>query len=258
MAAIGCGMSPGNGGPPRWPVSVGTSSSCCASSSGITGVQVAAVSVKPWMRRSGSFTAHTLTVVVDQLDIRPRRVEHERAVVTRVVLGPLAWCAVVRLASGDSGRVELVHQLVGIRAEREVQPVRQRSPVVDQCEAGVALAEVHALRMRLRRPSLEAAVWSDRLVEPAVRVQISDPDPEVVDPPRLDSSREVHGLDTVPIRIEQEAAVVVVRVLALARLAVALVARVDAGAPKRVDLVARLRRERDVQSGRDRWGLGDR
>jgi hypothetical protein len=62
----------------------------------------------------------------------------------------------------------------------------------------------------------------------------------------------VDGLDAVAVRVAQERAVVVLAVLTpLARRAVVGEARVDAGLPEVVDLLARGRAERDVQPARD-------
>ncbi|HYH58786.1 MAG TPA: hypothetical protein VD790_06155 [Thermoleophilaceae bacterium] len=46
--------SPSSGGPPAWPGSVGASTSWCASSFASTSSHVRHVSVKPWIRTSGS------------------------------------------------------------------------------------------------------------------------------------------------------------------------------------------------------------
>src|SRR5215207_545895 len=59
-------------------------------------------------------------VVVDDLDVVPVGVEHERAVVARVIDGALAGRAVVLVACGERGGVERAHRGVLARGEREV------------------------------------------------------------------------------------------------------------------------------------------
>src|SRR5919108_6420759 len=59
-------------------------------------------------------------VVVDDLDVVPVRVEHERAVVARVVNRALAGRALVLVARGERGSVERAHRGVLARGEREV------------------------------------------------------------------------------------------------------------------------------------------
>jgi hypothetical protein len=83
-------------------------------------------------------------------------------------------------------------------------------------------------------------------------VEIAHADPEVVDRPLAGADTAVgHGLDAVPVGVEQEGAVVVRGVLRpCARLAVAVVAGVHAAPPERVDLLPRRRDERDVQVAR--------
>jgi len=58
--------------------------------------------------------------VVDDLDVVPIGVEDERAVVARVVNGSLAGAAVVLVAGGNRGGVELPHGPVVLRRERWV------------------------------------------------------------------------------------------------------------------------------------------
>jgi hypothetical protein len=83
----------------------------------------------------------------------------------------------------------------------------------------------------------------------------------VVDVP-LPQVAVVHGLDAVPLRVEQEAAVVDGAVhRSRPGLAVGRVPGVDAGAPEGVDVLPRRRRERDVEPGRgglSRRGFGER
>jgi hypothetical protein len=58
-------------------------------------------------------------VVVDDLDVVAVRVEHEGAVVARVVDGALAGGAVVLVARGERGGVERPHGGVLVRGEGE-------------------------------------------------------------------------------------------------------------------------------------------
>ena len=75
-------------------------------------------------------------------------------------------------------------------------------------------------------PTRKPAAWSDRLVELRRRLDVGDADPEVVDVAAVPERAVVDSLDAVPVRIEEEGAVVVVAVLRpQAGLAVALVAR---------------------------------
>ena len=101
---------------------------------------------------------------------------------------------------------------------------------------------------------LEAAEGRDELVEALRRFDIPNPDPEMVDgavAARL--VRMVDRLRAVGVRVEEEPAVVVVAVLGpRAGLAVAPVARGQAGAPELVDDVARSGRDADVEASRHR------
>jgi hypothetical protein len=128
-------------------------------------------------------------------------------------------------------------------------------------ERAIVLRDVEALgALALDR---EVERRGDRPVEGVRALEIADADPEVVDDGVARAQDPVvQGLDTVAVGIEQERAVVVLRVdRARPRLAVAGVARVDAGLPDPIDLVARARHERDVQPagrGARRAGLCDR
>jgi hypothetical protein len=57
-------------------------------------------------RRASLAIHNSLPVVVDDLDVVPVRVEHERAVAARVIDGALAWRAVVLVARRERGGVE--------------------------------------------------------------------------------------------------------------------------------------------------------
>ena len=67
--------------------------------------------------------------MVDELDVVAVRVEYERAVVARVVLGALAGGAVVLVARGERGGVEGPHRGVRVRGEREVDVLGKRALV---------------------------------------------------------------------------------------------------------------------------------
>src|SRR3954451_6477031 len=65
-------------------------------------------------------------VVVDDLDVVPVRIEHERAVVALVVDRALARRAVVLVARRERRGVEGAHRGVLTRGAREVDVLRQR------------------------------------------------------------------------------------------------------------------------------------
>src|SRR5690242_5495116 len=82
-------------------------------------------------------TARSLApVVADDLDVVAVGVENERAVVAGVV-APLSRLAVVAIARGDEGSVELVHRRVVRGAEGEVHVLGRRPVVVDDAERAV-------------------------------------------------------------------------------------------------------------------------
>jgi hypothetical protein len=89
---------------------------------------------------------------------------------------------------------------------------------------------------------------------------VGDPDPQVVDHAAAGDEIVVDRLGAVAVGVEQEAAVVVRPVLRTQPgLAVVAVARVDAGLAERVDVLARRRREADVEaSGRRLRGVRGR
>jgi hypothetical protein len=88
-------------------------------------------------------------------------------------------------------------------------------------------------------PQAEAAEGRDRLVEAARRLEVCDPDPEVVDHAGLTDVAVVHGLRAIAVRVEEERAVVVLAVLGpWPRLAVARVSRLGARVPEGVHVRA--------------------
>jgi hypothetical protein len=84
--------------------------------------------------------------VVDDLDVVTIRIEHERPVVARVVDGALAGHAVVPVARGERGSVEGPHGGVRVRGERQMDVLGERAIVANDREAGVLVAELHAIR----------------------------------------------------------------------------------------------------------------
>src|SRR5918994_5458051 len=78
------------------------------------------------------FAWRSSPVVVDDLDVVPVRVEHERAVVARVVDRALARRAVVLVARRERGGVERAHRGVLARGKRELDVLRERPLVPDE------------------------------------------------------------------------------------------------------------------------------
>src|SRR4051794_33022072 len=192
-------------------------------------------------------------VVVDDLDVVPIRVEHEGAVVARVIDRALARGSVVLVPRRERGGVEGAHRGVLLRGEREVDVLRERPLVPDEREAVVRAGQLHAARVIVRQA--EPGVRRDRRVEAPGGLRVTDADPEVVDAAVgygvLASA--VDGLDAVAVGVEQEPAVVRRAVLrARPRRAVLAVPRVDAGLPERVDLRAVAGAEADVEPARQR------
>jgi hypothetical protein len=98
-----------------------------------------------------------------------------------------------------------------------------------------------------------AGVWRDELVEAPGGGDVGDADPEVVDVPRRADLAVMDGFRAVAVRIQEEAAEVVVAVLGPRPWgAVVAVPRLGAGPPERVDVLARARAEADVQAARHR------
>src|SRR5215211_4559528 len=151
-------------------------------------------------------------VVVYGLDVVAVGVEHERAVIADVVDRPFSGRAVVFVAGRDGDAVERVHGRVVGHAEREVQMLRPRAPVLHERERASGADDVEALRPRVR--DAHADHGRNRLVEPLRRRHVGDPDPHVVDDvlagPRL---LGVDRLGAVAVRGEQKAAVIALRVL---------------------------------------------
>ena len=117
-------------------------------------------------------------VVVDDLDVVPVGVQHERAVVARVVDGALARTAVVLVARGERGGVERPDGRVVSCRERDVDVLRERPVVMDEREAVGRAGELHAAGLVGRQA--ESRVRGDRRVEALGRRGVADADPEVV------------------------------------------------------------------------------
>ena len=116
--------------------------------------------------------------MVDDLDVVAVGVEHERAVVAEVILGPLARRAVVPVASLREDAPELVDVIVRRRSERDVQAGRGRT-------VAARLLDRELLPLREALLLVERAVELDRGERQAVEAlrlgQIRDVDRAVVD-----------------------------------------------------------------------------
>src|SRR4051794_34394671 len=147
-------------------------------------------------------------VVVDDLDVVPVRVEHERAVVARVIDRALARSAVVLVAGSERGGVERAHRGVLARAEREVDMLGERPLVADEREAVVGAGQLHAAGVVVCQA--EPGVRGDRRVEAPGRLRVADANPQVVDAAGGYGVLAVivDRLDAVAVGVEQEGAVV--------------------------------------------------
>src|SRR5215218_6414648 len=191
---------------------------------------------------------HSSPVVVDDLDVVPVRVEHERAVVARVVDRALARRAVVLVARRERDGVKRAHRGVLARREREVDVLRERPLIPDEREPVVRAGHLHAAGIVARQA--EPGMRGDRRVEASGGLQVADADPQVVDVAGGHGllAAAVDRLDAVAVGVEQEPAVVRRAVLrARPRRAVVAVPRVDTRLPKRVDLGAVAGAEADVE-----------
>src|SRR3954451_7023155 len=118
-------------------------------------------------------------VVVDDLDVVPVRVEHERAVVARVIGRALARRAVVLVARRERSGVERAHRGVLARGEREVDVLRERPGVPGGRGGEVRAGQLHPAGVVVRQA--EPGVRGDRRVEAPGGRQVADADPQVVD-----------------------------------------------------------------------------
>jgi len=94
---------------------------------------------------------NSVPVVLDDLDFVPVRVEHERAVVARVVDGALAWRAVVLVARRERGGVERAYSGLLARRERKVDVLSERPLIADEREAVVRAGELDAAGLVVRQ-----------------------------------------------------------------------------------------------------------
>src|ERR671934_2100645 len=90
-------------------------------------------------------------VVVDELDVVPVWVEHERAVVARVIDRALARRAMVLVARRERSGMERAHRGVLACGESEVDVLREWPLVPDEREAVVRGGELHALGLVARQ-----------------------------------------------------------------------------------------------------------
>src|SRR5437899_5921573 len=197
----------------------------------------------------GGLVGHgSAPVVVDDLDVVPVRVEHERAVVARVVDRALAGRAVVLVARRERGGVERAHRGVLAGGEREVDVLRERPLVPDEREAVVRAGQLHAAGLVVRQA--EPGVRGNRRVEAPGGLRVAYAEPQVVDAAVRHGvlAVAVDRLDAVAVGVEQEPAVVRRAVLpARPRRALVTVPRVDARLPERVDLRPVARAEAGVE-----------
>src|SRR5262245_34179510 len=133
-------------------------------------------------------------VVTDRLDVVPVGIEHEGAVVARVVLGTLAGRAVVAVPGGDCDAVELVHGRVVRRGEADVRVPRGLSRHEPENAAGDAEAD-DAFRL-VSDP--EAQRCQDRGIEALRRLEVVDAQGNVVDRAFRRLASVLHRLDVVP------------------------------------------------------------
>src|SRR3954465_5268139 len=147
-------------------------------------------------------------VVVDDLDVVPVRVKHERAVVARVIDRALTRRAVVLVARGERGGVERAHRGVLPGRQREVDVLRERPLVADEREAVIRAGQLHAAWLVVRQA--QPGVRGDRRVEAPGGLRVADADPQVVDPAGRHGALAlvVNRLDAVAVGVEQEGAVV--------------------------------------------------
>src|SRR5438477_11660153 len=121
----------------------------------------------------------SVVAVKDSFYVVPIRVEHERAVVARVVDRALARRAVVLVARRERGGVERAHRGVLARGEREVDVLGEWPLVPDEREAVVRAGQLRAAGLVLRQA--KPGMRGDRRVEAPGGLRVADAEPQVVD-----------------------------------------------------------------------------
>jgi hypothetical protein len=106
--------------------------------------------IEPRARPPPGPFACSRTVVVDELDVVPIRVEHECTVVARVVDRALSRRPVVPVAGFDEGAMELVHCGVPVDREGDVNVLRRGA--VDDRERALCADELRAVRRLVLQP----------------------------------------------------------------------------------------------------------
>jgi hypothetical protein len=117
-------------------------------------------------------------VVIDDLDIVPVGVEHERAVIAGVVDLSLARSTVVRIARGEGSTVKGVNRFVVRRRERNVK--RLGRPAAHHGEGTVSAGELRTIWSGTSEA--EAGMRRDRVVERLRCGHVGDSNPDMVDP----------------------------------------------------------------------------
>src|SRR5690348_6712500 len=128
---------------------------------------------------SGTRSIALPPIVEDRFDVVPVGVVDECAEVARVVLGPLAWTAVVAPTSAETRVVKCGHRLLAADAEREVEVLARRA--LDEGHRSALGHEHHALGTF---PHRDADGLRHGLVERSGRIDVPHAHPDVVDQAR--------------------------------------------------------------------------
>src|SRR5205085_795188 len=183
-------------------------------------------------------------VVIHELDVVSGGIEHEGAVVARVVDLAFAGCAVVSVPGVDCRAMERIDRRIVGHREGDVRVLRHRPG--DHGERAAGGRKLRAIRRIARKT--EAGMARDELVEPLRRSDVRDANPQMVDVAAVRAHVVVvNGLGAVPVGVEQESAVVALAVLRTRTgSSVVAVAGVRSDAPELVDVRTRRRGECDV------------